>query len=223
MKLSIVMPTLNEAEVIEDTLSALQGFRQHGVEIVLVDGGSRDQTQTLARPWVDQLVSTSPGRASQMNAGAKAAQGDVLLFLHADTQLPADGIDQISHATAQGAGWGRFNVRISGRSQTLALVSLLMNTRSRITGIATGDQAIFVSRTLFDKVGGFPVQALMEDIELSKRLRQLERPHCLAGPAVTSGRRWEKRGVWKTIFLMWRLRWLYWRGVSPAWLAQKYR
>ena len=223
MKLSIVMPTLDEGEVIENTLSALQGFRQLGVEIVLVDGGSQDQTQTLARPWVDQLVIAPPGRASQMNAGAKAAQGDVLLFLHADTQLPAGGIAQISRATEQGAGWGRFDVRISGRARTLGLVSALMNARSRLTAIATGDQAIFVSRTLFEKVGGFPLQALMEDIELSKRLRQLERPHCLAGPAVTSGRRWEKRGVWKTIFLMWRLRWLYWRGVSPARLAEKYR
>jgi len=223
MKLSIVMPTLNEAEVIEDTLSALQGFRQHGVEIVLVDGGSQDQTPVLAQPRVDQWVSAPAGRASQMNAGAKAARGDVLLFLHADTQLPAEGIDQVRNAIGKGVGWGRFDVRISSLSQTLALVSLLMNTRSRVTGIATGDQAIFVSRTLFEMVGGFPVQPLMEDIELSKRLRRHVRPHCLAGPAVTSGRRWEKRGVWTTIFLMWRLRWLYWRGASPSELAEKYR
>ena len=223
MKLSIVIPTLNEAQSIESTLTALQRFRQQGVEIVLVDGGSQDQTETLAKPWVDALLSAPPGRSSQMNAGAQRAHGDVLLFLHADTQLPADSIEQLSHAIAEGAGWGRFDVRISGRAWMFGVVSWLMNKRSRLTAIATGDQAIFVERVLFEGVGGFPAQALMEDIELSKRLKRLQKPHCLPGPAVTSGRRWEKHGVWKTIFLMWRLRWLYWCGVAPERLAEKYR
>jgi rSAM/selenodomain-associated transferase 2 len=223
MKLSIVIPTLNEAQSIEGTLTALQAFRQQGVQIVLVDGGSHDQTEALARPWVDEILSAPRGRSSQMNAGAQRAHGDVLLFLHADTQLPADSINQLSQAITEGAGWGRFDVQISGQAWMLGVVSWLMNKRSRLTAIATGDQAIFVDRVLFERVGGFPAQALMEDIELSKRLKRVKKPHCLRGPAVTSGRRWETRGVWKTIFLMWRLRWLYWWGVTPERIAEKYR
>jgi rSAM/selenodomain-associated transferase 2 len=158
-----------------------------------------------------------------MNAGAAAASADVLLFLHADTRLPegADGL--ISRALAGGAAWGRFDVVIDGRPWMLKVVAAMMNTRSRWTGIATGDQAIFVRRSAFDAVGGYPQQPLMEDIELSRRLRRTGRPACLRQRVVTSGRRWEARGVWRTIFLMWRLRWRYWRGESPARLAQDYR
>jgi rSAM/selenodomain-associated transferase 2 len=223
MKVSIVMPTLNEASGVVESVQALQTWRQKGVELIVVDGGSTDATADLVKPWADQLVVTSPGRAKQMNAGAKVSSQDILLFLHADTQLPIDGFDQLKQAIQQGARWGRFDVRIVGQNFMLRVVSFLMNHRSKLTGIATGDQAIFVCRDVFESVGGFPNQALMEDIELSKILRQQFKPVCLKGPVLTSGRRWESRGIWRTIFLMWRLRWLYWRGVAPAKLKEMYK
>ncbi len=221
--LSIVLPALDEAAGIEATLQALEPLRARGVEIVLADGGSGDGTPALAAPWVDAVLQAPRGRALQMNAGAAAARGAVLLFLHADTRLPALADLQVLRAVAGGARWGRFDVRIEGRPAMLRVVATLMNLRSRLSGIATGDQAIFVTREAFDRVGGFPVQPLMEDIELSRRLKRLSRPACLRERASTSGRRWEQRGVWRTIFLMWRLRWRYWRGESPSRLAQAYR
>ena len=221
--LSIVMPALNEAAGIEATLQALQELRARGVELVLADGGSSDATQTLARPWVDAVVDAPRGRALQMNAGAARARADALLFLHADTRLPPLGDVLVLQALAGGACWGRFDVRIEGRPWMLRVVAALMNLRSRASGIATGDQAIFVTREAFERVGGFPVQPLMEDIEISRRLKRLGRPACLGARVCTSGRRWEQRGVWRTIMLMWRLRWRYWRGESAARLAQAYR
>ena len=221
--LSIVMPALNEAAGIEATLHALQPLRARGVEVVLADGGSGDGTPERAAPWVD-LVTTSPrGRALQMNAGAAHARADVLLFLHADTRLPPLADASVLQAVASGACWGRFDVRIEGRPQMLRVVAALMNLRSRLSGIATGDQAIFITRAAFDRAGGFPVQPLVEDIEMSRRLKRLGRPACLRTRVCTSGRRWEQRGVWRTIVLMWRLRWRYWRGDSPARLAEAYR
>ena len=224
--LSIVIPALNEAAGIAATLQALQALRGRGVELVLADGASSDTTQTLAQPWVDAVVDAPRGRALQMNAGAARARADVLLFLHADTRLPPQA-DVLVLQALQGAGggacWGRFDVRIEGRPWMLRVVAALMNLRSRASGIATGDQAIFVTREAFIRVGGFPVQPLMEDIEISRRLKRLGRPACLGARVCTSGRRWEERGVWRTIVLMWRLRWRYWRGESPARLAQAYR
>ena len=223
--LSIVMPALNEAAGIEATLQALQALRGRGVEVLLADGGSSDATPALARPWVDAVVDAPRGRASQMNAGAARAGADVLLFLHADTRLPPRA-DVLVRQAVQGPGgacWGRFDVRIEGRPWMLRVVAALMNLRSRASGIATGDQAIFVTREAFERVGGFPVQPLMEDIEISRRLKRLGRPACLGARVCTSGRRWEQRGVWRTIVLMWRLRWRYWRGESAAQLAQAYR
>lgn len=224
--LSIVIPALNEAAGIEATLQALQALRVRGVELVLADGGSSDATQTLARPWVDAVVEAPRGRALQMNAGAVRARADVLLFLHADTRLPPQA-DVFVLRAVQGSGggacWGRFDVRIEGRPLMLRVVAAMMNLRSRASGIATGDQAIFVTREAFERVGGFPVQPLMEDIEISRRLKRLGRPACLGARVCTSGRRWEQRGVWRTIVLMWCLRWRYWRGESPARLAEAYR
>jgi len=147
----------------------------------------------------------------------------VLLFLHADTLLPEGADVSVLDAVAAGAGWGRFDVRITGGPPLLRLVAALMNLRSRWSGIATGDQALFVQRRLFENLGGFPDQPLMEDVELSRRLRTLSAPACLRRRVVTSGRRWENRGVWRTVFLMWRLRWRYWRGESPEALARAYR
>ncbi|HSQ72224.1 MAG TPA: TIGR04283 family arsenosugar biosynthesis glycosyltransferase, partial [Rubrivivax sp.] len=163
------------------------------------------------------------GRAVQMNAGTARASAALLLFLHADTQLPPGADLRVRQAVARGAAWGRFDVRIDGRPRMLRVVAALMNWRSRWTGIATGDQAIFVTRTAFERVGGFPVQPLMEDIELSRRLKRLGRPACLRDRVRTSGRRWEQRGVWRTIVLMWWLRWRYWRGESAQSLAEAYR
>jgi rSAM/selenodomain-associated transferase 2 len=221
--LSIVMPTLNESAGIEATLYALQPLRARGVEVVLADGGSSDGTAERAAPGADAMVASPRGRAVQMNAGAAAARSDVLLFLHADTRLPPLADVQVLQALATGACWGRFDVRIEGRPRMLRVVSTLMNLRSRWSGIATGDQAIFVTRSALDRVGGFPVQPLMEDIEISRRVKRLSAPACLRARVHTSGRRWEQHGVWRTIVLMWRLRWRYWRGESPARLAEAYR
>ena len=221
--LSIVIPALNEAVGIETTLRALQPLRARGVEILLADGGSTDGTTHRAAPWVDAMVSGAHGRAVQMNAGAVRAQADVLLFLHADTRLPPLADLQLLQAVGAGARWGRFDVRIEGRPWMLQVVAALMNKRSRLSGIATGDQGIFVARDAFNAVGGFPVQPLMEDIEMSRRLKRLGRPACLRAKVCTSGRRWEQHGVWRTIFLMWRLRWRYWCGEPAARLAAAYR
>lgn len=221
--LSIVIPALNEAAGIEATLRALQPLRARGVELVLADGGSGDGTTALARPWVDAVADAPRGRALQMNAGAALARAEVLLFLHADTRLPPLADVLVLQAVASGACWGRFDVRIEGRPWMLRVVATLMNLRSRASGIATGDQAIFVTRPAFDRVGGFPAQPLMEDVEISRRLKRLGRPACLSAKVRTSGRRWEQRGVWRTIVLMWKLRWRYWRGESAARLAEAYR
>jgi len=221
--LSIVIPALNEAAHITPLLLDMQPLRARGVQLVLVDGGSADRTAELARPWVDTLIASPRGRALQMNAGAQQAQAGVLLFLHADTRLPPAADTRVLQAVAAGAHWGRFDVRIEGRPWMLRVVAAAMNLRSRLSGVATGDQALFVTRAAFAQVGGFPEQPLMEDIELSRRLKALGRPACLRARVCTSGRRWEQRGVWRTIFLMWRLRWRYWRGEPAATLAQAYR
>ena len=223
-RVSIVVPVLNEAEGITATLQALQPLRRDGAELIVVDGGSTDTTLAQCAGLADQLLSSARGRARQMNTGAQAATGTVLLFLHADTRLPDAALNQVRRALASGErDWGRFDVAIEGRSRLFPLIAWMMNWRSRLTGIATGDQAMFVRCTSFDAVGGFVEQPLMEDIELSRRLRRRGRPACLRARVVTSGRRWERDGVWRTVLLMWRLRLLYWLGVSPQRLAQAYR
>lgn len=222
--LSIVMPVLNEAAAIAPALRSAARFRALGAELIVVDGGSSDATAALCTGAADRVVQSAPGRARQMNAGARAASGSVLLFLHADTVLPDDAAALIAACLRNPRrSWGRFDVHIAGRSAMFPLIGGLMNLRSRLTGIATGDQAIFVRRDLFQAVGGFPEQPLMEDIELSGRLRRLGWPACLRAKVTTSGRRWERYGVWPTIWLMWRLRLLYWLGVPAARLAAAYR
>ena len=217
------MPVLDEAAGIGIALQALAPLRARGHEVIVVDGGSADLTSTLATGGADLVIASPRGRARQMNTGAAKAQGEVLLFLHADTLLP-DGADRlVQQALAGGRRWGRFDVRIAGRSPWLAVIAALMNLRSRPTGIATGDQAIFVERALFQQLGGYAEQPLMEDIELSRRLRATGPPACQHQRELTSGRRWEPRGVWRTVFLMWRLRWRYWRGEAPESLARAYR
>lgn len=221
--LSIIIPVLNEGVGISSTLQALAGLRARGVNVIVVDGGSRDDSLVQAKKFADHALQGPKGRARQMNTGAALTHADVLLFLHADTQLPEAADTLVLAAIGDGACWGRFDVTIVGESRMLRVVAAMMNLRSRLSGIATGDQAIFVQREAFQAVGGFPDQPLMEDIELSRRLSRLGAPACLRARVRTSGRRWEIRGVWRTILLMWRLRWRYWRGASPEQLARAYQ
>jgi rSAM/selenodomain-associated transferase 2 len=222
-RLSIIVPCLDESHEIATALDALAPLRRRGVEVIVVDGGSTDDTRALAATRCDLVLATERGRAVQMNAGAARAVGEVLLFLHADTRLPAGADSLILDTLAGGARhWGRFDVSIRGRHPLLRMIAALMNVRSRVTRIATGDQAIFVSRSLFDRVGGYPPIPLMEDVALSAALRRHGPPACLSRRASTSGRRWEKHGVVRTMFLMWRLRFAYWRGADPAELALRY-
>jgi rSAM/selenodomain-associated transferase 2 len=223
MRLSIVVPALNEAARIEATLALLAPLRACGHEVIVVDGGSSDATAALAAPLADRVFSATRGRAHQMNAGAAKARGDVLLFLHADTRLPESADRLVTGAMAQsGRAWGRFDVAIEGAHPLLPMVAWFMNVRSRATGIATGDQAMFVRSAAFASVGGFPPVALMEDVALSARLKRLSRPACLAAKTVTSGRRWETKGVLRTVLLMWRLRLAFYFGASPERLARIY-
>jgi rSAM/selenodomain-associated transferase 2 len=222
-RLSIIMPVLDEGEGIAAALDALADLRALGTEVIVVDGGSRDATIQRARVRADRVVSAPRGRALQMNAGAEIASGDVLLFLHADTRLPADAEHIVlNRLERSGRSWGRFDVKIDSRNPLLAVVARLMNIRSRLTGIATGDQAIFVQRDAFHAAGGFAAIPLMEDIALSKRLKRVSRPLCLRECVVTSGRRWENHGVLNTILLMWRLRLAYFFGADPQTLARRY-
>lgn len=221
-RLSIIIPVLNEAGIVRDCLTRLQPMRLSGAELIVVDGGSADGTAVLAGPLASRVVRSPTGRAVQMNAGARVAEGDVLLFLHADTVLPPDANRRLGEAFAAGATWGRFDVRLSGRHPLLRLVETLMNWRSRLTGIATGDQGIFVRRDSFRQAGGFPEIPLMEDVAFSKKLKRAAPPVCLQAPVTTSSRRWETRGILRTILLMWELRLRYFLGADPAVLARRY-
>lgn len=220
---SIIVPVLNEAPGLSQLAAHLAPFSQAGAQVLLVDGGSDDGTLALAERAGLRVIRSERGRAQQMNTGAAQASGHTLVFLHADTRLPEGALTLIDTTLTEARSWGRFDVAIAGRPAMLRVISHMMNWRSRLTGIATGDQAMFMTREAFDTVGGFPVQPLMEDIEMSSRLGALSRPVCLRARVVTSGRRWETRGVWRTMVLMWRLRWAYWRGVTPAVLAKAYR
>jgi rSAM/selenodomain-associated transferase 2 len=221
--LSIVIPVLNEADHIAQALKALAPLRSCGAEIIVADGDSDDDTVALAEPLSDRIVTSARGRATQMNAGAAAARGEVLLFLHADTRLPAGADRLILEGLAQSRrAWGRFDVTIEGEHPLFPIIAWFMNTRSRLTGIATGDQAMFVTRDAYAAAGGFPDIALMEDIEFARRLKHVSRPMCLRARVTTSGRRWETRGVSRTIFLMWRLRLAYFFGAKPEELARRY-
>ncbi len=222
-KIAVVVPVLNEAAVAADLANRLLALSQRdGVEVIVVDGGSRDDT-------VAQLVSagltvtlSGRGRAAQMNHGATKTRAPTLLFLHADSVLPDGAIDDVLASVNAGAVWGRFDVCIAGRSRWFPLISAMINLRSRWSGVATGDQAIFVRRLDFDAVGAYPQQPLMEDVELSRQLCKRAQPDCLTSKVTTSGRRWEQHGVWRTVVLMWRLRFAYWRGVPAEKLAALY-
>ena len=223
MRLSIVIPALNEADHISTTLAPLQAMRSRGVEIILVDGGSIDATKQLAALLVDRVIDNERGRAKQMNAGANAARGEALFFLHADSTAPNDA-DQLILRGLQSTSrvWGRFDVSITGQHFFLPVVAWCMNLRSRWTGIATGDQGLFMTADAFTAAGGFADIPLMEDVAMCVVLKRISPPLCLKQKITTSGRRWEKHGVWRTIFLMWRIRLAYFLGADPVALHRAY-
>lgn len=222
MKLSIIMPVLDEAAGIEAALKALTPYRARGAELIVVEGGSTDDTADKARALADRVLRSPRGRAAQMNGGAAVAAGDMLLFLHADTRLPDNADRLIREGLARsGRVWGRFDVGFDSGG-ALRLVARMMNLRSRLTGICTGDQALFMTRAVFDGVGGFPEIALMEDVALTARLKRLSRPLSLRARVTTSGRRWRQHGVWRTILLMWGLRVGFFFGADPKSLARHY-
>jgi len=217
-RLAIVVPALDEAENIPGCLDALAPLQARGAMVVVVDGGSHDDTVARAQSGADLTLVAPRGRARQMNAGAQAAGSDILVFLHADTRLPPDA-DALVRSALKRHVWGRFDVEIESRHRLLRVVACAMNLRSRLSSIATGDQAIFVRRDAFP---GFPPIALMEDIAFSREMKRRGAPACLRERARTSGRRWEKRGVLRTVVLMWRLRLLYYFGARPERLARLY-
>jgi rSAM/selenodomain-associated transferase 2 len=218
-RVSAVIPALDEAETIALAVTAA---RAHADEVVVVDGGSRDATAALAAEAGALVLRAPRGRASQMNAGAARATGDVLLFLHADCRLPAEAGRALRDAASRGARWGRFDVELDSPRRSLAVVGAAMNLRSRLTGIATGDQAIFVDRALWDALGGYAPIPLMEDVELCARARRVARCACLRERVTVSARRWESRGVARTVVEMWAWRAAYALGASPSTLHRLY-
>lgn len=223
MKISIIIPVLNEEVTLSKISSHLQSIKNQGHEIVVVDGGSNDNTLTVAHEITDLVIICPPGRAMQMNNGAAVATGDVFLFLHADTFLPDNIVQIISDLSEKENVWGRFDVRLSSHKTIYRIIERLINFRSCVTSIATGDQAIFIEKNLFNHIGGFPEIALMEDVEISRQLKKISAPVCVKYKVTTSSRRWETKGVVATVLMMWKLRLYYFFGVSPDKLNQLYR
>lgn len=219
---SIVIPVLNEAQLVQSQLSRLQALRRQGHEVILVDGASADQTVALAQPLVDRVVSSKCGRSAQMNAGAAVARHSLLVFLHLDTQLPTQFEAQLHAFRDSDCIWGFSPVRLDANGLDFKLIGWFMNQRSRITHVCTGDQVLCVKQAPFERTGGFAPIALMEDVELCKRLRKLSGPHIFSEPALVSSRKWQKEGVWRTVMLMWRLRLAYFLGADPQRLSEQY-
>lgn len=222
MPVSVIIPVINEEKNIRSCLDALQLYRKQGHEVIVVDGGSEDQTCNIAEALADKVVKSEKGRAKQMNNGAVIANHEALWFLHADTLITENAISKIETALVNN-DWGRFNVKLSGSHWLFRIIETMMNVRSCMTGIATGDQGIFVKRDIFKSVKTYSEIPLMEDIELSRKLKKISRPVCLKEVLTTSSRRWEEKGIMQTVFLMWKLRLLYFMGVSAEKLAQHYK
>ncbi len=220
--LSVIIPVRNECCLILGTLQRLQYMRERGTELVLVDGGSIDGTVEIARPWVDRVLMSPPGRARQMNLGAEVASGEGLWFLHGDTLAPENADQVLRQALAEGSVWGHFDIRLSGHRAGYRVVEWFMNQRVRVTGVVTGDHGLFVRREAFIKVGGYPDIALMEDIELSRRLRSEAKPRRAPGSLETSSRKWEREGLVRTVIRMWLIRSAYFLGVKPDDLCRWY-
>lgn len=221
--LSIIIPVVNEAHNLRRLLPELPQ-KCPGAEVIVVDGGSADDTQAVVKQFpFARLVVSRRGRARQMNAGAREARGEILLFLHADTFLPDGAPETIQAALADTRiVGGRFDVRLDSPRLIFQVITFFMNLRSRLTSIATGDQALFVKKKIFDEMDGYPEIALMEDVEFATRLKRRGGIACLPIPVTTSVRKWERDGVLWTVLLMWTLRLLYFFGVSPSWLHQLY-
>jgi rSAM/selenodomain-associated transferase 2 len=220
MRLSIIVPVLNDARPLAVLVPQLEPFRARGAELIVVDGGSTDASRSVGEA-ADQLLFAARGRAAQQHAGALASSGDALWFVHADSSVPP-GADSLIAQALSIAPWGRFDVQLQGRSRALPVVAAAMNLRSRLSGIATGDQGIFVRRAAYFQVGGFPQIALMEDIALSAALKRTGAPACLSARITSSGRRWDTRGALATIAQMSWLRLQFWAGVAPEKLHAQY-
>ena len=222
--ISIIIPVLNEERVIKTLLQQLQPYRAQGHEVIVVDGGSCDKTVSVSKSLADKVIQSVPGRATQMNHGAAQASNDILWFLHADTTLHQEAIKKIQfYLIDKDKDWGHFNIKLSGENILFRLIEKMINIRSCMTSIVTGDQGIFVKRKSFEQVKGYSALPLMEDIDLSRKLRKISRAVCVKENLTTSSRRWEEKGIISTVFLMWRLRFLYWLGVSADKLAAQYK
>lgn len=223
MKVSVIIPVLNERENLDRLLGELQGIRAAGHEIIVVDGGSHDGSTSIAQGRSDKFIRHERGRGIQMNAGAYCATGEVLLFLHADTRLPPDFLSAVQAACNHNLGqWGFFRIRLSGNNRLFRIIDTCMNLRSRFTGIATGDQCLFVTKQLFREDGGYEEIPIMEDIALCRRLKRTCQPVVLSDSVTTSSRRWQQQGAVKTIISMWVLRLAYYLGISPSRLVRFY-
>ena len=222
MFVSIIIPVLNEENSIKELLQQLQAYRQQGHEVIVVDGGSTDKTITISELLSDKVITSEAGRALQMNNGATQSRHEILWFLHADTIIPENAIEQIQQVLNK-SDWGRFNVKLSGSHILFRIIGTMINIRSCVSGIATGDQGIFVKRKIFESIKGYSNIPLMEDVNLSRKLKKLSKPVCLKDILITSSRRWEENGILATVFLMWKLRFLYWFGVSADKLVVQYK
>ncbi|WP_269764225.1 TIGR04283 family arsenosugar biosynthesis glycosyltransferase [Ghiorsea bivora] len=219
-----MIPVYNEEETLPHALREIQKLNLEATDqLIFIDGGSNDHTKQLIQDAGFHCLVSQAGRAKQMNMGAQNTKSDIILFLHIDTSISSSNISNIKKTYNQGYLSGRFNIRLSSSGLSYQIISFFMNARSCLSKISTGDQAMFVRRDVFETVGGFPDLPLMEDIALSKKLRPLGHIACLKDTLVTSSRRWEKYGVINTVLLMWKLRFLYWIGISPEKLAKMYR
>jgi rSAM/selenodomain-associated transferase 2 len=221
MRISVIVPVLNEEKSIAASLMELQRLKPE--EMIIVDGGSSDETREICQRFGVELYLSHPGRAAQMNFGAQRASGDVLLFLHADTRLPPSAFDDIRAALQdrQVLG-GRFDLELDSPRPLLKLIGFMISLRSRLSKVGTGDQAIFVRREIFAELGGYADIPLMEDVALSRALKRRGAVACLRSRVVSSARRWEMEGIWRTVLKMWTLKTLYLLGISPVRLKRYY-
>ncbi|MFT5321306.1 MAG: rSAM/selenodomain-associated transferase 2 [Pseudohongiellaceae bacterium] len=222
-KITIIIPVLNDVDALKMLLPQLQACREQGHELLVIDGGSSDGSIPFSRNLVDRILMTGVGRGRQMNLGAENASHNILLFLHADSRISDQCLEELLAAMSESCNhWGRFDVQLDQPGFSYSVIAAMMNLRSRLSGVSTGDQGMFVRREIFHRVGGFQSISLMEDIALSKALRKHSRPVCLSSKLLTSARRWQQQGIVKTIFLMWSLRLAYFLGANPDKLAEIY-